>query len=70
MQEAQPTWQISVLVRDEKKAAQVQETLPNVEIVLGSLDDSDIIKGAASKADIVIRKDTQFALEHLRGNNV
>jgi Trk K+ transport system NAD-binding subunit len=53
---AQPDWEISVLIRDRQKAKQIQEAYPDVKIVLGSLDDAEIIKNAASTADIVIRE--------------
>jgi Trk K+ transport system NAD-binding subunit len=53
---AQPGWEISVLIRDRQKAKQIQEAYPDVKIVLGSLDDAEIIKNAASTADIVIRE--------------
>lgn len=58
VQEAQPTWNISVLIRNEEKGAQVKKSFPKVEVVIGGLDDYNIIKDAASKSDIVIRKDT------------
>lgn len=56
MHKAQPDWEISVLIRDRQKAKQIQEAYPDVKIVLGSLDDAEIIKNAASTADIVIRE--------------
>ncbi|VUC26013.1 unnamed protein product [Clonostachys rosea] len=51
---AQPDWEISILIRDEQKAQQIQDAYPDVKIVLSSLDDADIIISAASSADIVI----------------
>jgi hypothetical protein len=44
------------LVRDEAKAAQIRKALPGVKTIIGSLDDSETIKKAASEADIVVRK--------------
>ena len=54
--QAQPTWNYSVLVRDAKKGNAVQGAFPRVKPVIGTLDDYEVIKDAASKADIVIRK--------------
>ncbi|KAK7216184.1 hypothetical protein V2G26_004187 [Clonostachys chloroleuca] len=51
---AQPDWEFSVLIRDKQKAKQIQEAYPDVKIVFGSLDDAEIIRNAASTADIVI----------------
>ncbi|CAI6099387.1 unnamed protein product [Clonostachys chloroleuca] len=53
---AQPDWEFSVLIRDKQKAKQIQEAYPDVKIVFGSLDDAEIIRNAASTADIVIRE--------------
>jgi nucleoside-diphosphate-sugar epimerase len=53
LQKAHPEYEIAVLVRDEKKGEQVKSKLPSVRIVHGDLDDSELIKKEASKADIV-----------------
>jgi len=47
---------ISALLRDQDKANIVARAFPNVNLVLGDLDDVDIIDREASKADIVLRK--------------
>ncbi|GAB7359815.1 hypothetical protein MBLNU230_g6983t1 [Neophaeotheca triangularis] len=44
----------AVLVRTQDKADKVKTAYPNVEIVLGGLDDSDLLEEQAAKADIVI----------------
>lgn len=51
-----PDYEYSVLVRTQEKADIVKKAFPNVRIVLGGNDDSDIIKEEAAKADIVLRK--------------
>lgn len=56
LRHAEPDWRFKVLVRDEAKGAEIKANSPGVEIVMGSLDDFDVIKRAASQADIVIRK--------------
>lgn len=54
--QAQPDWNYSVLVRDAKRGEAVRAVFPRVQLVIGSLDDYDTIKGAAARADIVVRK--------------
>lgn len=54
--QAHPNWNYSVLVRDAKKGEAVRAAVPRVQLVIGSLDDYDLIKDAAAKADIVVRK--------------
>ncbi|KAJ4263353.1 hypothetical protein NW762_006171 [Fusarium torreyae] len=51
---AQPDWSYTVLVRSEDKGKSIQKQYPEVKLAIGSLDDSAIIKKAASEADIVI----------------
>lgn len=51
-----PDYEYAVLVRTQDKADIVKKSFPNVRIVLGGNDDSDIIKEEAAKADIVLRK--------------
>lgn len=53
---AQPSWKYTVLVRSEDKGKEVQRQYPEVKLAIGSLDDSEVIKKAASEADIVIRE--------------
>lgn len=54
--EAHPEYELSALVRTQDKADIVKKAYPNIRIVLGSNDDSDLIKEEAAKADIVLRK--------------
>ncbi|KAF4969183.1 hypothetical protein FSARC_3559 [Fusarium sarcochroum] len=51
---AQPGWSYTILVRSEDKGKSVQKEYPEVKLAVGSLDDSEVIKKAASEADIVI----------------
>lgn len=51
-----PELELALLVRSEDKAKKVQSKYPNARIVLGSLEDSDIIRREAAWADIVLRK--------------
>jgi N-acetyl-gamma-glutamylphosphate reductase len=51
-----PEWTYTALVRTKEKGKKVQDTYPNVHLVYGDLDDYDVIKEQAAKADIVIRK--------------
>ena len=57
---AQPDWSYTVLVRSEDKGKSIQKQYPEVKLAIGSLDDSDVIKKAASEADIVIRESSLF----------
>jgi hypothetical protein len=45
-----------VLVRTQEKADIVKKAFPNVRIVLGGNDDSDVLKEEAAKADVVLRE--------------
>jgi len=51
-----PEFEYTALVRTEEKAAQVREAYPAVRLVLGDLDNADLLNQEASKADIVLRK--------------
>lgn len=42
-------------MRSEKSAEAVRKAFPKVRIVLGGLDDSDVIEKEAADADVVIR---------------
>jgi uncharacterized protein YbjT (DUF2867 family) len=53
--QAHPDWQISVLVRNKEKAAQLASKLPNVRIVHGDLDSADVMEEEVKNADIVFR---------------
>ncbi|KAH7073967.1 hypothetical protein BKA63DRAFT_567132 [Paraphoma chrysanthemicola] len=49
-----PEYEYAALVRTDQKAKPVKEAFPNVRIVLGSLDDFDILEEEAAKADVII----------------
>ncbi|KAI9929800.1 hypothetical protein ASPWEDRAFT_48029 [Aspergillus wentii DTO 134E9] len=50
---AYPDWQLSALVRNEAKAAQLTSQYPNVRAVIGDLDSADIIEEEVKNANIV-----------------
>jgi nucleoside-diphosphate-sugar epimerase len=52
---AHPEYEISALVRSQDKADIVSKAYPSVRIVLGGLDDSDLLKQEAARADIILR---------------
>lgn len=57
---AHPEYQISALVRDPAKSADVfAKEYPNVRIVQGSLDDGDLVADEAAKADVVLSRHQQ-----------
>ena len=47
-------YSITSLVRDPSKAQRVQLAYPDVETVLGDLDDTELIKEHSKAADIVL----------------
>ncbi|KAI3338876.1 hypothetical protein F4824DRAFT_63445 [Ustulina deusta] len=50
-----PDFDVAALVRSESSAARVRETYPGyVRVVLGSLDDADLLKREAAWADLVL----------------
>lgn len=50
-----PDYEYSALVRTQEKADIVKKAFPNIRIVLGGNDDSDILREEAAKADVVLR---------------
>ncbi|KAJ6130644.1 hypothetical protein N7512_003424 [Penicillium capsulatum] len=50
---AHPDWQLSALVRNKDKAAQLTSKYPQIRVVHGNLDSSDIIEEEVKNADIV-----------------
>ncbi|KAI1260124.1 NAD(P)-binding protein [Xylariaceae sp. FL1019] len=52
--EKHPEYEYAALVRTEDKAKKVRDALPKVRIVLGSLDDSDVLRKEAAWADLVL----------------
>lgn len=55
LNKAHPEYDYSLLVRTEEKAKKIKQAYPNVRIVIGDLDASDILEREAAKADIVLR---------------
>lgn len=54
--EKHPDYEYAALVRTQEKADIVKKAFPNVRIVLGGNDDSEILKEEAANADIVLRE--------------
>ncbi|KAH7039827.1 uncharacterized protein B0I36DRAFT_2709 [Microdochium trichocladiopsis] len=54
LEKAHPTWKFSVLVRSKETGAKIKKVHPNVELVIGSLDDFETVSNAAAAADIVL----------------
>jgi len=55
-----PDYQYTALVRTKDKATIVEKAYPNVKIVLGDLDNSELLEEQASKADVVLRMSNVF----------
>ncbi|PLN83148.1 transcription factor/nuclear export subunit protein 2-domain-containing protein [Aspergillus taichungensis] len=51
--QAHPDWEVSALVRNKDKAAQLTSKYPNVRVVIGDLDSVDVIEEETKNADIV-----------------
>ncbi|KAI8231097.1 hypothetical protein K4K55_006331 [Colletotrichum sp. SAR 10_96] len=51
-----PEWSFSALVRNQEKAEILQEAFPNVRLVLGDLDSTDVLREEALVADIVLQR--------------
>ncbi|KAJ5689066.1 hypothetical protein N7462_003458 [Penicillium macrosclerotiorum] len=50
---AHPDWQLSALVRSQQKATQLVSKYPQIRLVVGDLDSSEIIEEEVKNADIV-----------------
>ena len=50
-----PKFEYTALVRTEQKADIIRKAYPSARIVLGDLDDSELLSKEAAKADIVLR---------------
>lgn len=53
--EKHPEWNTVVLVRTEKQKEIVLARWPSTEVVLGDLDDKELLIEQGSKADVVLR---------------
>ncbi|KAK4574444.1 hypothetical protein LTR86_001285 [Recurvomyces mirabilis] len=65
-----PDHQYTALVRTKDKAAIVEKAYPNVQIVIGDLDNSELLEEQASKANVVLRMSTIFVLSRDDTNSV
>jgi len=59
-----PDYEYSALVRTQDKADVVKKAFPNIRIVLGGNDDSELLKEEAAKADVVLRMSTSQLQKH------
>lgn len=64
LHEKHPDYEYSALVRTQDKADVVKKAFPNIRIVLGGNDDSDLLKEEAAKADVVLRISTPSLHKH------
>ncbi len=51
-----PEWHVVVLVRNEEQKAVVLVRWPNIEVIIGDLDNKVLLVEEGSKADVVLRK--------------
>lgn len=56
LHKSHPEYEYTLLVRDEKRGLPIQAKYPNAKLIYGSLEDFELISGAAAYADIVIGK--------------
>jgi N-acetyl-gamma-glutamylphosphate reductase len=69
LHEKHPDYEYSALVRTQEKADVVKKAFPNIRIVLGGNDDSDLLKEEAAKADVVLRIFTPSLHKHHATSN-
>jgi nucleoside-diphosphate-sugar epimerase len=55
-----PDWDVVVLVRSEEQETKINAAWPNVQVVLGDLDDAETLIDEASKANVVLSKLPSF----------
>ncbi len=53
--EQHPEWHVAVLVRNEEQKKVVLSRWPEIETVIGDLDDKALLIKEGSKADVVLR---------------
>ncbi len=61
--ERHPEWHVAVLVRDEKQKKAVLDRWPQLEMVIGDLDNSALMIKEGSKADVVLRESFETSLK-------
>lgn len=54
--QAHPEYEITALVRDSSKGAQVVRDHPRIRLVYGDLDSGELLEEEARKADVVGRR--------------
>lgn len=54
--QAHPDWQLSVLVRNKDKGAQLASKYPDARLVYGDLDSASVLEEEVKNADIVYRR--------------
>jgi N-acetyl-gamma-glutamylphosphate reductase len=64
IKKAHPDWEVTALVRNSSKGAKVVSQYPDVRLVYGDLDSTDLIAEEAKKADIVYRKLPNVTAQH------
>lgn len=62
---AHPEYEITALVRNTDKGAQVAAEYPKVKLVYGDLDSSDLLEEESKKADVVCRTSTLISMPTL-----
>lgn len=50
---AHPDWEYTCIVRNADKGAKIAAAYPNIRLVYGSLDSTDLLEEEAGKADII-----------------
>lgn len=53
---AHPEYEITALVRNSDKGAQIASQYPKVKLVYGDLDSSELLEKESQKADVVCRE--------------
>ena len=56
---AHPEYEITALVRNSEKGAQVVSQYPKIKLVYGDSNSSTLIEDETKKADVVLRKSSQ-----------
>ncbi|KAL4876735.1 NAD(P)-binding protein [Aspergillus karnatakaensis] len=66
LRSAHPEYAVSVLVRDEAKAAVISKTYSDVRVVLGDLDSTSLIEEEASQSDVIIHAASSKHIESVQ----
>lgn len=54
--EKHPEWHVAGLVRNDEQKKIILAKWPQVEVVIGSLDDKELMVAEGAKADVVLRE--------------